>query len=49
MGSILITIDSSGLIAILDRRDLHHATVTGILSRERPPYVVPAGALGEIT
>lgn len=44
----LITIDSSGLIAILDRRDLHHAAVAEVFRRERPPYIVPAGSLGEV-
>ena len=45
----MITLDTSGLIALLNRRDPDHQRVTGALHDDRGPYLVPAGILAELT
>ncbi len=45
----MITLDTSGLFALLNRRDPAHATVRKALLSDPGPYLVPAGILGEIT
>lgn len=45
----MITLDSSGIIALLRRRDEHHGTARNALQGESGPLVVPAGVLGEVT
>lgn len=48
MATTLITIASSGLIALWERRDLHHAAALAILPQERSQCIVPVGSLGEV-
>jgi predicted nucleic acid-binding protein len=45
----VITLDTSGLLALLNRRDPDHARVRGVLDGDSGPYLVPAGILAEIT
>jgi predicted nucleic acid-binding protein len=45
----LITLDTSGLLALLNRHDPDHARVRGVLESDSGPYLVPAGILAEIT
>jgi len=42
-----LTLDTSALIALANRRDPGHAAAAGALSNDRGPYVVPAGILAE--
>ena len=44
----MITLDTSAIIALLDRKDRDHAKVTAVLREESPPYLVPAAVLGEV-
>jgi predicted nucleic acid-binding protein len=44
----MITLDTSGLFALMNRRDPAHAKVRKALLADRGPYLVPAGILGEI-
>jgi len=44
----LITLDTSGLFALLNRSDPDHQAAVDALAAERPPYIVPAGILAEI-
>jgi predicted nucleic acid-binding protein len=43
----VITLDTSGLFALLNRRDHHHARTRAALMQDPGPYLVPAGILGE--
>ncbi|MGH8885114.1 MAG: type II toxin-antitoxin system VapC family toxin [Egibacteraceae bacterium] len=43
----MLTLDSSGLIALLVRRDPDHAPALAVLEADPGPYLVPAGILGE--
>jgi predicted nucleic acid-binding protein len=45
----LIALDTSGLLALLNRRDPDHARVRAAFDADRGPYLVPAGILAEIT
>jgi predicted nucleic acid-binding protein len=45
----VITLDTSGLFALLNRRDPAHTKVRKALLADHGPYLVPAGILGEIT
>ena len=45
----MITLDTSGLLALLNRRDPDHARVRAAFDDDRGPYLVPAGILAEIT
>ena len=45
----MITLDTSGLLALLNRRDPEHGRVRGALDSDLGPYLVPAGILAEIT
>lgn len=49
MGEILITLDTSGLFALLNRGDKDHERVKAALFADRGPYLVPAGILAEIS
>lgn len=49
MGASLITLDTSGLLAIANRRDPDHERARVALVQDRGPYLVPAGVLAEIT
>jgi uncharacterized protein len=44
----LITLDTSGLVALLDRRDPDHRRVRQALTDDGGPYLVPAWVLAEI-
>lgn len=44
----MITLDTSAIVALLDRKDPDHVAVTGALRRESPPFLVPAAVLGEV-
>jgi uncharacterized protein len=44
----VITLDSSALYALLNRRDRGHAVVLEVLTRDRGPYIVPTGILAEV-
>lgn len=44
----MITLDTSALYALVDRRDPDHARVLDELQRDSGPYVVPAGILAEL-
>ena len=45
----MITLDTSGLLALANRRDPDHDRVRAALLGDRGPYVVPAGILAEVT
>jgi uncharacterized protein len=44
----VITLDTSGLYALLNRSDTHHQRVRAALDAEAEPWIVPAGILAEI-
>jgi predicted nucleic acid-binding protein len=44
----VITLDTSGLYALFNRRDPHHDSVRTTLDGERKPWIVPAGILAEL-
>lgn len=44
----LITLDTSGLLALIDSRERHHDRVLAALDADPGPHVVPAAVLGEI-
>jgi hypothetical protein len=44
----VITLDTSALYALLNRRDPAHAAATEALNGDPGPYLVPAATLGEI-
>jgi predicted nucleic acid-binding protein len=44
----VITLDTSAIFALLDRRERHHGQVREALTADPGPYLVPAGILAEI-
>ena len=44
----MITLDSSALYALTDRRDHSHARLKRVLAVERGPYLIPSSILAEI-
>ena len=44
----MITLDSSALYALLNRRDHGHAAVLEVLNHDRGPHIVPTGILAEV-
>jgi uncharacterized protein len=44
----VITLDTSAILALLDRDDPDHARCSDALRDEAPPFVVPAAILGEV-
>lgn len=48
VGPSVVTLDTSALFALLNRRDPDHERVTQALLADRGPYLVPAGILAEI-
>jgi uncharacterized protein len=44
----MIVLDTSAILALLDADDPDHARSTEALHGETPPFVVPAGILGEV-
>ena len=45
----MITLDSSGIIALLRRADAHHLQAVNTVTSDRGPLIVPAGILSEVT
>jgi predicted nucleic acid-binding protein len=48
LGAPLITLDTSALVALLDRRDPQHREVRSALEADAGPYLIPAWILAEI-
>ena len=44
----VITLDTSGILALLDGKDPEHGTAVGALDADPGPYLVPAETLGEV-
>ena len=44
----MITLDSSALFALLNRRDPDHRRVKAAVQQDSGPYIIPAAILGEI-
>lgn len=44
----MITLDSSAVFALLNRRDPDHRRVKTVVQQDSGPYLIPAAALGEI-
>ncbi len=44
----MITLDTSALVALLDRRDAHHEQVKAALLADEGRYLVPTGILAEV-
>ena len=44
----MITLDSSAVFALLNRRDPDHKRVKAALQQDPGPYLIPAATLGEI-
>jgi predicted nucleic acid-binding protein len=44
----VITLDTSGVVALLNARDPNHESATGTLLAARPPWLVPATIMAEI-
>ncbi len=49
MGKALITLDTSGLFTLLNRKDEDHERVRAAFIQDKGPYLVPAGILAEIS
>jgi len=45
----VLILDTSGLLAALDRRDKHHERAARLLAKDPGPYVVPVPILAEVT
>jgi uncharacterized protein len=45
----VITLDTSGIFAFLNRRDSSHERVKALLAAESKPWMVPASTLGEVS
>jgi uncharacterized protein len=48
VGEVVITLDTSGLFALLNRGNRDHERVRAALFKDRGPYLVPAAILAEI-
>jgi predicted nucleic acid-binding protein len=48
VGPPLITLDTSGVLALLNRRDPAHDSARAVAAADPGPYLVPAATLGEI-
>lgn len=49
MERAVITLDTSGLFALLNRSDPDHVAARDALMSDGGPYLVPVGILGEIS
>jgi uncharacterized protein len=47
--AVTVTLDTSALYAIVNQGDPDHVRMMHARSAERPPYIVPAGILAEVT
>ncbi len=45
----MITLDTSALYALVNRRDTHHERIRHASLTDRGPYLVPVGILAEVT
>ena len=45
----MITLDTSGLVALMNPSDKYHNDVVNILNADAGPYIVPMGIMAEIT
>lgn len=45
----MITLDTSAVFALANRRDPDHASVLRAFQKDGGPYLIPAGTLGEVT
>lgn len=45
----MVTLDTSALLAVVNRRDPDHDRIANTLRKERRPYVLPAAILAEVT
>ena len=45
----MITLDTSALYALINRRDTHHERIRRAFITDRGPYLVPVGILAEVT
>lgn len=45
----MITLDTSALYALVNRRDTHHERIRHTFLTDRGPYLVPVGILAEVT
>lgn len=43
----MLTLDTSGIVALADRLERHHRQALAALRADRGPYLVPAGILAE--
>lgn len=48
MARLVITLDTSGLLAAIRRQDPHHAACLAVLGEDRGPYLLSTAILGEI-
>ena len=48
LGTGLVALDSSALLAALDSNDLHHTDIASAIDAERGPLIVPAAILSEV-
>ena len=48
LAQTVITLDTSGLVALLNRRDPDHHRARIALLEDRGPYLIPAGILAEV-
>jgi predicted nucleic acid-binding protein len=44
----MITLDTSGILALLDRTEPRHEDAVAVLVADRGPFLVPAGILAEV-
>lgn len=44
----MITLDTSAILALLDRREPHHGPAVAALKADAGPYLVPAGIFAEV-
>jgi len=44
----VITLDTSAIVSLLNRRDPDHKRLTQVIREQLGPYIVPMGALAEI-
>ncbi len=47
-GLLVITLDTSGIVALFSRSDRHHAEAARAIAAHRGPTVVPLGILAEV-
>jgi len=48
VGAPLITLDTSAIVSLLDRRDPQHRAVRDVLVADGGPYLIPAWILAEV-